>query len=151
MKTNKQCNRYPICKRDKLARTDGSTPCIVLWWTNIGAEKITFDDILCGYNTCAVTSNRKYLPQAKVCKTDVLTVICIIFIINYLYFFLVTRLYSFMRVHSIGTTYHCDVSPIKFGLYCMKNHHATFWNFCLRKRCNISITHLLLVATVIFR
>ncbi|XP_018785886.1 PREDICTED: alpha-(1,3)-fucosyltransferase B-like [Bactrocera latifrons] len=59
------CNSHPICKRDKLARNDGSVPCIVLWWTNIGAEKITFDDILCGYNTCAVTSNRKYLPQAK--------------------------------------------------------------------------------------
>ncbi|XP_054084104.1 alpha-(1,3)-fucosyltransferase B-like isoform X2 [Zeugodacus cucurbitae] len=59
------CNTQPIWKRVKNAHNAESSPCIVLWWTNIGVEKMALEEILCGYNKCFFTNNREYLPQAK--------------------------------------------------------------------------------------
>uniref|UniRef100_W8BJJ4 Fucosyltransferase n=1 Tax=Ceratitis capitata TaxID=7213 RepID=W8BJJ4_CERCA len=60
------CHSHHACTTESEPSAAESVPCVVLWWTDLGPGENYIDQILCGYNTCLTTTNRKYFSQAKV-------------------------------------------------------------------------------------
>ncbi|XP_017484488.1 PREDICTED: alpha-(1,3)-fucosyltransferase B isoform X1 [Rhagoletis zephyria] len=56
---------FHIWARKKYAPNPDSSPCVVLWWTDNGLGKYEPRPILCGYNACFSTGDRRYLSRAK--------------------------------------------------------------------------------------